>query len=130
MSMKNHRSGAQNKGSTHFKKIHLSESLVTSVLGADYATPFTRKQTRPASAFSGPKPRGLGATTAKGPDEMVLEVRRLSEQCGMTISSIAKHISSIGYKISESQVRNLLKYTTRCHLTPEPNHGPYMTAAA
>ena len=103
-------------GGMHLARgLHLRNSLVTAVLGTDYATPRAKKpekvKTRPPS---------------KGPDELVLEVRRLREQVGFSISQIREHARHLGFELTAERVHQLCEYTTRSHLVPAANAAPYL----
>lgn len=106
-------------GTSITHRTHLRDSLVSSVLGADYATPRAKKAPKPH-----PRP------DAKGPDEMVLEIRRLHEQVGMTPTQIRAHIAALDFALSVDRISNLVNYTTRSHLVPAPGALPYITKAA
>ena len=78
-----------------------------------------------------PRPRTKtkkpGSSPTSGPDEMVLEIRRLSEQQGMSYSSIRNHLAGLGFKLTYERIRQLAEYYTRDHLVPAPNAAPYLT---
>jgi len=109
----------RSSGTSITHRTPLRDSLVTSVLGADYATPRAIKIKQPH-----PRPPG------KGSDELILEARRLREQCGMTSSQIRSHLESLGYCVSIDRIGNICNYTTRSHLVPSPGAQPYITTKA
>lgn len=95
------------------------DSLITAVLGAGYATERVKKvakaKHRPASV---------------GPDKLLLEIRRLSEQEGLAPAQIVLHVAALGYAVDISRVSNICNYTTRSHLIPAPGAKPYITKEA
>ncbi|MEY8688394.1 MAG: hypothetical protein AB9M53_00760 [Leptothrix sp. (in: b-proteobacteria)] len=61
------------------------------------------------------------------PDAVVLEVRRLSEQCRMTYDQITVHMAFLGIAVDKSSLRRWCEYTTRDHLVPDPcRTEPYL----
>lgn len=106
-------------GASITRRLPIRDSLVTAVLGADYSTP--RKVT---------KIRKKGSSPPKGPDELILEIRRLHEQSGMQPVQIAKHLEAFGFDVPANRVRNICEYTTRAHLVPLQGASPYITKAA
>lgn len=72
------------------------------------------------------KPDGRrGAPRIKEPDEVVLEVRRLWEQGGLSLTQIKIHLSALGVEIDRERIRNLCNYTTRSHLVPQAGASAY-----
>lgn len=108
-----------NGGSSLTTRVPLRASLVAAVLGADYGTP---RASKPQAAQ--PRP------PSKGPDAMVLEVRRLYEQKGLSPSAIRAHMASLGYGLSLDRISQLIEYQTRSHLVPTRGAPPYITKAA
>jgi hypothetical protein len=60
-------------------------------------------------------------------DNLVLEIRRLREQCRLPIKQITETVTQLGYSISENQIRNYLNYTTRGYLVPAEGAKSYLT---
>lgn len=117
-------------GGTHLdRKTSLRDSLITSVLGADYATPRPPKKNRNKGPAPANAPRRSSAAV-KGSDEMILEVRRLREQENMGVAAIAKHMTELGHPMDLHRARGICEYTTRSHLIPAANAAPYITKAA
>lgn len=106
--------------------IGLSDSLIHSVLGRDYGKAIDRRPPRAAEAFSGPRPRG-GGPDAKDPDAVILEIRRLREDLGMTASGIQEHLLGLGYHLSRDRIQHIFGYATRAHLVPQSGHPSYLT---
>lgn len=74
--------------------------------------------------FSGPKPAGK-TSPAKHADAIILEVRRLHEQCGMGATAVARHIASFGVDITKADARRYINYQSRALLVPAPDAEPY-----
>lgn len=110
----------QNRG-WHFAPFYrrnglgIRSSLVSAVLGDEQATPKAKAPERK---------RGSPAT--KDDDNVLLEVRRLREQQGMSPGRIAAHLTSIGYPMNEPRARQIAEYYTRGHLVPTPGAEPYL----
>lgn len=101
------------------------ESLKLAVLGGEYGAVRPRKQCLPAESFSGPKARHRGPS-AKEPDEVILEIRRLREDEGATASAISRRLAQAGIDVSPARVESITRYTTRAHLVPQSGHPPYI----
>lgn len=102
----------------------IRRSLVAAVLGDDLGKPPER---RPARDFSGPKPRVYRA--GKHPDAVVLEMRRLKEQCQMMPTPIVAHMAALGVTCTREEVMKILSYQTRGHLVPDEGAKPYIKEA-
>lgn len=109
------------------KVLGVSDTLIQSVLGRDYGKPLERKRPRPAESFSGPKPRPAGSPAAKEPDAVVLEIRRLREDLGMTASQIQASLLGHGYDVPRDRIENIFRYATRAHLVPQSGRSSYLT---
>lgn len=103
----------------------ICDSLITSVLGANYATKRKAKPIPRQGPAAADAPRRSSAPT-KGADAELLEVRRLREQCGMTTPQIREHMRSLGVELSVDRVNGICNYTTRSHLIPAANALPYL----
>jgi len=103
-----------------------SDSLIRSVLGRDYGKPAERKTPLPAEAFSGPKARRKGSPGASGSDALVLEVRRLREDFGMTALQIRKELLQCGIDLDGDRIQQIFSYQTRAHLVPQSGHHSYL----
>lgn len=97
----------------------LRDSLISKVLGANYASP---RVIRPKKVKARPPGKGI--------DEMVLEVRRLREQEAMMPVQIMAHMAELGHPLSLDRIHQLIAYNTRSHLVPTPGAKPYITKAA
>lgn len=95
--------------------------LVAALTGSNNE-PRTRRAPR---EFSGPKPTKK-ASPAKHTDVVVLEARRLYEQCGMGAAAVARHIASFGVDITEADARRYINYQSRALLVPAPDASPYI----
>lgn len=95
-------------------------SLVTAITEANKEA----RSKRAPREFSGPKPAGK-ATPAKHADAIVLEVRRLHEQCGMGATAVSRHIASFGVDITKADARRYINYQSRALLVPAPDAEPY-----
>jgi len=100
-----------------------------SLASAFIEPPPPRKELLDSSHFSGPKLRNKGAPPAKHPDEVVLEVRRLKEQCRMSRVDIVKALAALGIQASKDDVDRYVNYATRAHLVPAEGAEPYVRAA-
>lgn len=80
---------------------------------------------RPPRDFSGPKPAGK-TSPAKHADAIVLEVRRLHEQCGMGPTAVTRRIASLGIDITKADVNRYIDYQSRALLVPAPDAEPYL----
>lgn len=109
------------------KVLGVSDALIQSVLGSQYGKPLDRKKPLSAEDFSGPKPRQSGSPGPKEPDEVLLEVRRLREDLGMTASEIQEHLLGLGYHLSRDRIHHIFGYATRAHLVPQSGHPSYLT---
>jgi hypothetical protein len=105
-------------GSADCRRSPITDSLITSVLGAEYATP---RKVRPKKV--------QGRPNCKGADALVLEVRRLSEQLGLSPAQIRVQLQGDGHDLAVSRIFNLINYTTRSHLVPAPGAKPYTMKA-
>jgi hypothetical protein len=103
------------KSGGSFARINISDRLVSSVLGAAYATPRVKKVERKSTA-----------PPTKGPDSLVLEARRLSEQVGLSPPEIRAHLSGLGHDLNLARIFNLINYTTRSSLIPARGAEPYI----
>ncbi len=103
----------------------LSNSLVTAVLGSDYATPRAKRPPQRRGLLPGAVPRPGAAT--KEHDTVILEVRRLFEIEGLGCATIRKHMSSLGIEMTIDRVHSIVNYTTRAHLIPTQGSKPYFT---
>jgi hypothetical protein len=92
------------------------ESLVSSVLGASYATP---RKTKPVKI--------QGRPAGKEPDHVILEIRRLYEQHGMSPMQIRQHLAGFGIDVSAERIGHIGRYATRSHLVPAEGAEPYLT---
>lgn len=111
------------------RRMSVTDSLATAVLGADYATP--RKARKPVQR--GPKPADAprrSRPAIKEPDELLLEVRRLREQAGFSIGQIREHARHLGFELSADRAYSICNYTTRAHLIPAAGAPPYLEKAA
>jgi hypothetical protein len=111
------------------RKTGLRDSLITAVLGADYATPRLKKKNLNKGPAPANAPRRSSAPV-KGSDEVILEVRRLREQEGLNPSAIAKRMTELGHPMDLHRARGICEYTTRAHLIPADNASPYITTKA
>lgn len=99
----------------------VSDSLASRVLGADYVHP--RVKLKPAD------PRHPGPhknVTHKHPDKVVLEVRRLYEQCNWPTRDIITHLNNKGWDVSMANVTQWIGYISRKHLEPSKNAMTYL----
>lgn len=104
----------------------LRDSLIQSVLGADYATAPQRREPLPPRAYHGPN-RYNGSPPVREPDEVILEIRRLAEQQGMPPSAIRAELASRGIAVDTKRINNIRNYCTRAHLVPQPGASTYLT---
>ena len=100
--------------------LSIRPSLVTAITEANKEA----RSKRAPREFSGPKPAGK-ATPAKHADAIVLEVRRLHEQCGMGATAVSRHIASFGVDITKADARRYINYQSRALLVPAPDAEPY-----
>lgn len=98
------------------RRLGVSDSLVTAILGAGYATPRVVR-----------KERKRGSPQKVGDDALILEVRRLREQLGMTGKAIRTHLLGLGISMTNDRVCSICEYQTRSSLVPAPGAAPYIT---
>lgn len=96
-------------------------SLVTAITEASKEA----RAKRVPREFSGPKPTGK-TSPAKHADAIVLEIRRLHEQCGMGATAVARHIASFGVDITKDDARRYIHYQSRALLVPAHDAEPYL----
>lgn len=96
-------------------------SLVTAITEASKEA----RAKRVPREFSGPKPTGK-KSSAKHIDAIVLEARRLHEQCGMGATAVARRIASLGIDITKADARRYIDYQSRALLVPAPDAEPYL----
>lgn len=82
----------------------------------------------PTPKVEKPKPHRRGSPTPKYPDEVILEVRRLREECGWTCRVIAQRLGQDhNLDLTSRTVDQICRYSTRAHLVPEPGRkSPYI----
>lgn len=97
-------------------------SLVAAILGPSQATARKHKPL----AWNGKNPARPGQ--AKHSDDVILEVRRLKEQCGMMPLAIAEHLLAMGHDVPHKDVVRICSYFVRGHLVPAEGAAPYLTA--
>lgn len=109
---------ASNDGSVHGVRsvLGLSPGLVRSVMSS--LPPLPKQK---------PKQKGRKGPAGKGSDEMILEVRRLREQRGMTCGQIRVHMADLGFKLTAERILQIVEYSTRSHLVPAANAAPYLS---
>lgn len=75
-----------------------------------------------------PNPTRRGSPAPKYPDNVVLEIRRLREEFGMTFRAISQRLSvDFNIDINSQAIDRFCQYTTRAHLVPEPGRTtPYI----
>lgn len=100
-------------------QIGVRASLIASVLGPEQATKPQPK-----------KAKKRGSPQTKGDDNLILEIRRLYEQCDMKPAEISRHMSTMGHNVSTSRAHQITQYQTRSNLIPTPGAEPYITKAA
>lgn len=113
------KTGVSSQVTSHMPAIR--QSLVAAIQGADYGKPPVR---RPLRLFNGKQPVQDRSNAAN--DAMVLEVRRLHEQAGMTPVRITSHLASLGYSKTYSWVSSTCNYYNRSHLLPAANAASYL----
>lgn len=59
-------------------------------------------------------------------DLLILEVRRLREQCNILLADIHIIVIRLGFNKSLSWIRGTTRYHNRSHLVPAPNAEPYL----
>ena len=65
-----------------------------------------------------------------GEDQLVLEIRRLSEQEGRNLKTIYEAVQKFGSVRSKSWVNQVINYYCRAHLVPTENATPYLKATS
>jgi hypothetical protein len=100
-------------------------SLVAAVMGADLGRANERREKR---QFNGLHPV-RDYTKAKHPDNVILEIRRLKEQCQMMPSAIVIHMHQHGHPVTREDVVRILSYATRGYLVPDEGAASYLTKA-
>lgn len=96
-------------------KVFISDSLISKVLGADYAT----KKKAVTEKFDRRKNRSVFS------DNVILEVRRLEEREGLDSHGIFENLASRGVRISRAQIYAFLQRCTRAELVPHQKDEPY-----
>jgi hypothetical protein len=96
---------------------------MAAVLGTEYGQPTPRRQPR---QFNGMTPVE-GPSRAKTQDSVILEIRRLKEQCQMMPAAIVEHLAGLDIAVDRVSVIRVLSYATRGHLVPDDGAPPYIT---
>ena len=100
----------------------VSDSFAAAVLGENHAA--NPRVPRKNNKFDR---RFVAIKTCKMVDDsVVLESRRLFEQCNMTVTEIHKSLTAYGYDIVITTVRSWVEYTSRRLLSPQKNAKSYL----
>lgn len=79
---------------------------------------------KPLRAFNGKQE----ARPAKSPreDQLILEIRRLFEQCNKRLSEIHTITAQLGFVKTKGWVHQTIQYHNRSHLVPALGAAPYL----
>jgi hypothetical protein len=84
----------------------------------------SKRADRPPTMYAGPK--AYRPRPSPYSDELILEVRRLREQRGMSAAAIAARMTARGYPLKPGTVTSMISYATRGHLIPAANADSYL----
>lgn len=99
----------------------IKRSLVDAVLGPPQ--PLKRKGDAPPQAGASAKKNGQ---VSKHPDNVVLEIRRLYEQAGLSRVMILELLYSKGIEVAREDIVRYTSYQTRGSLVPSADAAPYI----
>lgn len=103
--------------------VHLRQSLESSLWAS---TPVVIKPHKEV-VVHGPKVRAANSRPkTKEPDEVLLEIRRLSDYFKGTSKEIRRHLMQYGIEVTSSRIDQIRHYATRAHLVPSNTTRSYL----
>jgi len=110
------RLGTQGQSYSIMPRLRVRASIV------DIAAPCVPR--RPLRDFNGKQE----ARPSKNPleDRLILEIRRLSEQCNKKLAEIHTITAQLGFAKTKSWVHQTIQYHNRSHLVPALGAEPYL----